>query len=148
MDGPHRGGHHRIISCLVDGTGLRSLTCLWKRFPKPRKDEKFSSRLYATPDPRLSVGLQLGINVSAGCSCQPTGTNPSSLDSRSFTSCLAKDSCLPGLIPPSKPDSFRLADHPGAHGRDARYRNTNQEGGAISLPAVANQIMTGPEKLL
>jgi hypothetical protein len=80
MDGPHRGGHHRIISCLVDGTGLRSLTCLWKRFPKP--------------------------------------------------------------------DSFRLADHPGAHGRDARYRNTNQKGGAISLPAVANQIMTGPEKLL
>jgi hypothetical protein len=29
--------------------------------------------LYATLDPRLSVGLQTGTNVGAGCSCHPTG---------------------------------------------------------------------------
>src|ERR1700722_5813616 len=31
--------------------------------------------LYATPDPRFTVGLVVGTNVGAGCSCHPTGAN-------------------------------------------------------------------------
>jgi hypothetical protein len=38
--------------------------------PKPTN---VITRLYANPDPRFSIGLRIGTNVGAGCSCHPTG---------------------------------------------------------------------------
>jgi hypothetical protein len=70
-----------------------------------RKPANVITCLYATPDPRFSTGLQSSTNVGAGCSCHPRASGISSLDSRSFTSCLARASCMlarsnPGIWTP------------------------------------------------
>src|ERR1017187_4846851 len=64
-------GHLLLRSCRSDARGAD--TEQTPNRDRRRKPAAVITRLYATPDPRFSVGLKPGTNVGAGCSCHPTG---------------------------------------------------------------------------
>src|SRR5450631_3172531 len=65
-------GHLLLRSCRSNARGAD--TEQTPNRDRRRKPAAVITRLYATPGPRLSVGLQTGTNVGAGCSCHPTGS--------------------------------------------------------------------------
>src|SRR5271166_3448700 len=66
-------GHLLLRSCRSDARGANTQSKLLIEIVVGI--DNFITRLYATPDPRLSVGLKPSTNVGAGCSCHRPAPN-------------------------------------------------------------------------